>query len=263
MAYVIQSLNNKSIVSRYETPFEMITQYFTPTILTKYQSYMLKDARETKRVFEACHNRIRQIFKYDPVVDLNDGKVKYRSGIQALYYGAKAKNLKITTTGMGANASIESALTGSSTSDDIDAIVHSISMNAPSYDDKTIDYIKDQSKFPRDSTIKVLAALHDLQYHDIVREILESIFKRIEDLKETEICTDKFYGLIQTRIISSKHNNDVTRIKDLCDKLLTDIFKTKFSKPGDYTQYMNTTRAKWRSAVILGIAHNIQKFKCK
>ena len=263
MAYVIQNLNNKYIASKHETPFEMLLHHFVPTVYTKYKSYLLKDSRETKRLFEAAHNRIRQIFRSDPAVDLTTSTTKYRSGLQPLYYEAKHKNLKITTTSMNADTDISASLSSTQMSDDIDSIVHLISMDQPSYNTTFINYVIDQSTAQKYNVVRILNSLHNLQYHDFIREICESIFKRIEDLKQNEICTEKFYDLVQTKIISSKHNPDVTRIKDLCDKLLTDMLKTKIASPVNYDLFKNTTRAKLRRVVILGIVYNIQKFKCK
>jgi len=263
MAFVIQNMNKKFICSKFDTPFEMLTNYFTPTIYTKYKSYLLKDSAETKRLFNASFSRLRQLFRSDGIIDLKTGKSIYRSGIQPLYYEAKNKNLKITTTSASSNSDISSSLSGSQLSDDIDSIVHSISMNLPAYDQKFIDYVIDQSTAQKYNVIKILNSLHSLQYHDFIREICESIFRRIEDLKQNEICAETFYTLVQQRIISSKHNPDVNRIKDLCDKLLTDMLKTKIAIPVDYAVFKNTTRAKLRRCVILGVAYNIQKFRCK
>jgi hypothetical protein len=135
-------------------------------------------------------------------------------------------------------------------------------MDQPSYDPKFINMLTIQSTAKQANVIKILNALHLLQYHDIIREICESIFNRIDDLNKNEICTDKFYTLVQSKIISSKHNPDVVRIKDLSDKLLIDILKTVASVV-DYNSFKPTTKAKLRSVVILGICYNVQKFKCK
>jgi hypothetical protein len=263
MAYVIQNMNNKFVASKHETPFELILNYFVPKIYTKYKSYILKDSYETKRTWDAIFNRIRQIFRFDPAVDLASGEVKYRSGIQPLYYDAKNKNLKITTTLMNIDSDISTSLSSTQVSDDIDSIVHLISMDQASYDSKFINYVVDSSTAQKYNVVRILNSLHNLQYHDIIREICESIFKRIEDLSQNEICTEKFYNLVQTKIISSKHNKDVTRIKDLCDKLLSDMLKTKIAAPIDYALFKNTTKAKLRRVIILGVCYNIQKFKCK
>jgi hypothetical protein len=262
MAYVVQQLNGKFIVSKHESPLEALTQHFVPTNYTKYKSYILKDSAETKRLFNAMFNRIRQIFRYDAIRDLKTGETKYRSGIQIAYFDAKQKNLKIVTTGSSANNDIESSLSSSKTSNDIESIAHSISMDQPSYDPKFINMLTIQSTAKQANVIKILNALHLLQYHDIIREICESIFNRIDDLNKNEICTDKFYTLVQSKIISSKHNPDVVRIKDLSDKLLIDILKTVASVV-DYNSFKPTTKAKLRSVVILGICYNVQKFKCK
>jgi hypothetical protein len=88
------------------------------------------------------------------------------------------------------------------------------------------------------------------------------MFRRIIELTQQQICNPNFFKDIQSKVISSKHNPDVTRIKDICDKLLIDIMKTKFSKPYDYMSYSATNRAQLKRVIVYGIAYNIQKYKC-
>lgn len=261
MQYIIQNMMSKKFVcTKYETPFEMVTQYFTPTIITKYKSYVLKDSKEIKRVFDACFNRIRQIFRSDPVVDLNTGGTKYRSGIQPLYFEAKSKNLKISTTVSNSETGVETSLTSHSADEDIDSITNFIVMNhSPKYEDKFVDYIKTQSSAQKSSIIQILNSIHSIHYVEYIREILESIFRRVTI---NNICAPSFLDDIQTKIVASKHTPDVTRIKDICDKLLIEIMQTKFNPPYDYMKYSSTNRAQLRRIVIYGIAHNMQKYKC-
>jgi hypothetical protein len=260
MAYVVQNMNKKFLSSKHETPFELITQYFTPTIYDKYKSYILRDGKETKRLFEACHNRIRQIFKSDPVVDLNTGATKYRSGLQPLYFEAKSKNLKIITTSSNAETGVDTSLTAHSIEEDIDSITNFIVMNHnPSYDTNFINFLKSQSSAQKDSIDKIIKSLHNLNYSEHIREILESIFRRIQT---NNICSPDFLKEIQSKILSSKHTPDVNRIKDICDKLLIDILSNKFSRQYDYMAYSSTNRAQLRRIVVYGICYNVQKYKC-
>lgn len=261
MQYVLQNMMSKKFVcTKYETPFELITQYFTPTIYEKYKSYIQKDPKETKRLFEACFNRIRQIFRSNSVVDLNTGTKKYRSGLQPLYFDAKSRNLKVSTTVSNSDTGIDSSLTSHSIEEDIDSITNYIVMNHnPVYDEKFIDYLKSQSSAQKTSITQILNSLHTLNYTEHLREILESIFRRIS---LTTLCSPSFMDEIQSKVVSSKHTPDVNRIKDICDKLLIDIMKTKFATPYDYMQYSSTNRAQLRRIVIYGLAYNIQKYKC-
>jgi hypothetical protein len=261
MQYVIQNMMSKKFLpTKHETPFELVTQHFTPTIYAKYKSYIQKDPKETKRLFEACFNRIRQIFRSDRVADLKNGEIKYRSGLQPLYFDAKERNLKVSTTVSNSETGIETSLTSHSIEEDIDSITNYIVMNHnPIYEEKFVEFLKSQSSAQKNSITQILTSLHSITYTDHLREILESIFRRVQ---LNNICSPSFMEEIQSKVVSSKHTPDVTRIKDICDRLLGDIMKNKFTNQYDYMQYSSTNRAQLRRIVIYGLGYNIQKYKC-
>ena len=98
MAYVVSNMMNKKYyANKYSTPLEMIVQWFVPTIYNKYKSNIISNSDETKRLFEQCFNRLRQIFRSNKVADLDTGGIKYTSGLQPLYFEAKQKGLKISS----------------------------------------------------------------------------------------------------------------------------------------------------------------------
>jgi len=259
MQYVIQNMLSKKFeVTKHETPFELITQYFTPTILKKYTSYLQKDVNETKRLFQACFNRIRQIFRSDRVANLNSGEIKYRSGLQPLYFKASQSNLKVSTTVSDSETGIENSLTSNSIEEDIEGITNYIVMNhQPNYPDTLIDFLKTQSSAQKVAIIKIINKLHNLSYSDTIHEILQFMFRRIN---YSNICNKDFMLDIKNKIIASKHTSDVNRLKDLTDVLLKDIFTKVFNI--DYEKYSSTNRAQLRRVIIYCLAHNIQKYKC-
>jgi hypothetical protein len=259
MLYVLQNMMSKKFEApKHETPFELITQYFTPTIYKKYKSYIQRDVKESKRLFHACFNRIRQIFRSDRVADLNSGEIKYRSGLQPLYFKAKEKNLKISTTVSNSETGIETTLTSNSIEENIDSITNYIVMNhQPIYTDEFIDFLKTQSSAQKSAIQKILLSLHSLTYSDSIHEILEFMFKRISI---NIVCTPNFMDDIKNKIISSKHTADINKIKDISDLLLKTIFDKQFGI--EFEKYSTTNRAQLRRIIIYGLAYNIQKYKC-
>lgn len=259
MQYVLQNMMSKKFEApKHETPFELITQYFTPTIFKKYKSYAQKDPVETKRIFQACFNRIRQIFRSDRVADLNTGEIKYRSGLQPLYFKAKEKNLKISTTISNSESGVESSLTSNAIEEDIDNITNYIVMNhQPAYPDEFIEFLKTQSSAQKVAIVKILTSMHSLTYTDSLREMLEFMFKRIT---LSNLCSPEFMNEVKNKIISSKHTVDVNRLKELCDIFLKIVFQKQFNI--DYEKYSSTNRAQLRRIVMYGLAYNIQKYKC-
>jgi len=251
-------MSKKFEAPKHETPFELITQYFTPTIFKKYKSYAQKDPVETKRIFQACFNRIRQIFRFDRVADLNTGEIKYRSGLQPLYFKAKEKNLKISTTVSNSESGVESSLSSNAIEEDIDNITNYIVMNhQPVYPDEFIEFLKTQSSAQKTAIVKILTSMHSLTYTDSLREMLEFMFKRIS---LSNLCSSDFMTEVKNKIISSKHTSDVNRLKDLCDVFLKIIFQKQFNI--DYDKYSSTNRAQLRRIIMYGLAYNIQKYKC-
>jgi hypothetical protein len=261
MHYVVSSIMNKKYLpNKYSTPLEMIQNYFVDTIYKKYKSYILSNSKETKRLFEASFNRLRQLFRSGAVADLDNGGQKYASGLQPLYFEAKKKGLKINTS----RTSVDDEEVSSSTFEDqVDNITNYIVMNPnPNYPKEFVDFLLQQSKSQEKNLKVILTSLHKMEYDEYIKELLTLIFRRISDLNQQSICSESFQSQIQKRIISSKHNHEVNQIKLIASKLLQDILQTKFSIPYNFMGYSDTNRSQLIRIVIYMLAYNIQKFNC-
>lgn len=263
MAYVISQMSYRFHVKKYDSPFNMIVDYFVPTILTKYKPYILKDSTETKRLFEASHNRLRQLFRSNGTIDMNTGKEIYLSGIQPLYFEAKEKKLKISNTITNAE-NVEDSLSANAFDDKIETITDYIIMNSnPQYPPEFIKFLKDQSKTYDARIVAIIKAMHSRAYRDLIRDILHHMFNRMNFINKQIICNPTFMDTVQKSIISSKHNIDVNQAKDLADHLLSNILQTKLDKPVDYFSYLDTNRSQLRRIIFYTIAYNIKSSTCK
>ena len=264
MNYVVSNMMNKKYLpNKYSSPLEMIQSYFVGTIYNKYKSNIVSNSTETKRLFEQSFNRLRQIFRSGAVADLDTGGSKYSSGLQPLYFDAKQKGLKISSSKSSDMVDNESG-SGFGFEDQVDNITNYIVMNAnPNYSTQFIDFLKEQSKSQEQNIRTILTSLHKMEYVDYIKELLELIFRRISDMTQQNICAQSFMNEIQKRIISSKHNHDVNQIKAITDKLLQNILETKFSRPYNYMGYSDTNRSQLRRIVIYMLSYNIQKLNCQ
>lgn len=262
-------MNNKFKAKLYPSPFEMICEYFTPTINNFYTKNVLSDSTETKRLFEQCYARIKQIFRSNPIMNLKSGERKYSSGLQPFYYKAKEQGLKIsvskTTSSGSEDYDIGDNFSSSVYEEQVNNVTIFIVMNHnPQYDDKFLSFLIDEIRgLNKQSTIKLLTCIHNLKYHDLIQELLQNMFRRFGSISQAIICSNTFYkDVIQSRIISSKHTQDVINIKELADSLLTDIFEEKYEKKFDYKSISDTQKSVYRKIIIYGLAYNIKKRLC-
>lgn len=264
MNYVISQMSYRFHVKKYDSPFNMLIDYFVPTILSKYKSYILQNSTETKRLFEAAHNRLRQLFRSNGTIDMKTGDTTYMSGIQPMYFEAKDKKLKISNNISSVDGGVEDSLSSNAFDDKIDEITEYIIMNSNSeYPAEFIKFLKDQSKTYEANVITIIKSVHSRAYRDYIRDILQYMFNRMNFINKQVICSKDFMNTIQKSIIASKHNSDVNQIKELADHLLSNILQTKFPKPIDYFSYQDTNRSQLRRIIIYTIAFNIQKSTCR
>jgi hypothetical protein len=269
MSYVVSvSMSKKFLPTKYETPLELINDYFAPTIIKKYSAGIKRDSDDTKRIFNAGYARLRQIFKSAKMPNLKTGDVKYTSGLAPLYFVAKEQNLKISTTRVSNSTddefTVADTLSSHSFDEHIDTITNFIVMNPhPEYSTEFLDYVARESKIRKEMAIKVLKAYHSNDYISHIHEILELVFKRIQNINKNEICSRTFFqDVIKKNIISSKHTADVVQLKELVNTLLMDMLAKKFERPYDYNAYSETNKSQWRRLVIYGIAYNLQRQMC-
>lgn len=269
MQYVTNVMMNQKFKAKiYPSPFEMLSEYFSPTIHQFYSKTVISNFSETKRLFEQCYARIKQVFRSNPITNLKTGEKKYASGLQPFYYKAKENGWKISTT--KSNNSSEDYDVGENFSssvyeEQINNVTAFIVMNHnPRYDDDFLEFLTNEIRgLNKASTLKLLMCMHDLKYNDSIQELLQNMFRRMGGLSQSSICNDTFYtDIIRVKIISSKHTQDVINIKELCDSLLADIFVNKYEKKFAYNTVSDTQKSVYRKIVIYGLAYNIRRRLC-
>lgn len=265
MAAAIASLtDNRMYVKKYATPLDLIQNFFAPSIYTKYKSYLINDGIETKRVFEQCYNRVKQLFGSNSRKDLVTGETKYQTGIQPAYYKAHENKNKIVKN--RGELEFEDKFTTSNADELIETVTSFITLSRQvRYSPEFVSMVSQNIKGLKSSTVPlILSKIHQIKYNDLIREIIELYFRRLRGITETELCSSKFFASIKTRIIASKNTQDVDFLKRLSDKLLDNIFKDDLDK--SYTDYMTKTdnqRSQYKIIIFYGIAYNIQRALCE
>lgn len=244
---------------KYATPLDLIQQYYAPTIYDKYKDYLLKDVVETKRLFEQCFGRIKQLFGSGSKPDLETGKVKYQSGLQPFYYSAYEQQQKIKqSNGEGIDDNVSNVY------GIIDNIITQITVSQNVYSDEFVNFIKQQIiGIKKEKVLEILKAIHQLKYSDLLRDILELYFRRLKGITKKDFCSDKFYDLIDDKIVSSKNNQEIIHLKQLVDKLLDNIFKNDLSKKYDnFLDKSNNQKNQYKIIIYYGIGLNIKQNIC-
>lgn len=273
MRYVIANLNGKYKAHHHETPIDLINNHFVPTLLNKYGNAIKANPSETKTLFDRAWSRITQTFISRRVVDLETGDKRGTSGLAPLYYDANEKNLKISKPGsnvdaLNSDAEISALDSFSSNANDelINQLANYIVMNFnafSSYDDNFISFLSKQSTVNKDGLQLILNGIHNIEFTEIIREILELMFKQLQGrVSKTDICTPDFINTtIQKKFISSKHSVTITTLKSLVDTLLEKIFD-KYAKYAAYTGYCNPRKGHMRKIVFFSIGYDMQKYIC-
>lgn len=256
--------DNRTLVKKYSNPLALIQDYFAPTLYKKYKSYLLRDSSTTKIVFEQCYNRLKQIFGSNARNDLKTGQTIYQTGLQPYYYKAHASKNKISKSGTDLEELDDRFSTSTADSLIENVTTFIVFANNINYSNAFVQDVASKIKGLRSTTVPtILKNIHQSKYHDLIREIVEIFFRRIRGISQSQICSDVIFREVQTKIISSKNNQDVNHLKKLTDKLLDEIFNNDLDKK--YTDYLLKTenqRAQYKIIVFYGIAYNIRRSIC-
>jgi len=267
MSYVVSNMmNNQYLPTKYNTPYEMIVNYFATTMAKKYMSYMVKDLNKSKLVLNQTHRRIEQVFKSNAAPDLQTGKTRYTSGLMPLYFKAKEEGYRISSNHSfnDDGPTADEMFSGHNYESITDTTVHSIITNhTPKYDSTYHSFIKKESKNVKQSIVDIIMmSFYTPKFKDHLTDIVSLMLKRLE-ATESSLCSNDFLPSVKKAIVSSKHNPEVTQIKGVADAMLTTIFATKMSTPIDYDRWAKMSKAQFRRILIYSIAYNISKAACK
>jgi len=267
MRYVVANASGKKYVRIYDSPLQMITIKYVPSLLSKYGNDIIKDSSKTINILNQAHNRLRQLFVQDMSPNIKTGRSEANSGIAAEYFeaskqGLKISNPKLMTKDDNEGQSIEQYSTHIH-EEMINEISNYIIMNIdPKYDSNIIQFINKMTTTRPGHVQVILSAVHSIKYEDYIHDIIGLLFKQLQITSRSEVCSPTFLvELVKKRVISSKHSAVITQLKLILDRLLEAIFKDKIGYR-DYTLYSTPSRGKLRNIIIYGLCYNIQKYVC-
>lgn len=266
MKYVVAHLSNRSYFKKYDAPMIMLIKHFTPTLLKKYGDKMKRDPNVTKHYFDQAYTRLRQLFVQNTAPDIKTGVLRARSGIAPLYFAAKEKGYKLSSSRQFSDAD-ESNVVEFYSSGEFDEVIeniaNSIVMNvAPMYDAAFLNFIHKQSYVNIESIKLLTKSIHSIKYQKHIREILELIIRQLQLSDKFDVCKANFLSeSIKRRIISSKHSTLIVQLKAIVDDLVEKIFIDKITYV-KYSQYSYPIKGQLRKVIIYAISYNLQKFIC-
>lgn len=267
MRYVVANLSGRSYFKKFDSPMTLLMSHFAPTLLKKYGSQMRLNSDVIKRFFDQSFGRLRQLFIQDRAPDLKSGIVKARAGIATLYFAAKDKGYKLSSSKMRSNLDDDFDVVDFYSSGEFDEIIESITnyiiINIqPKYDKSVIDFIHNQSHVNKNIINLLLTSMHSVKYQKHIQEILELFLRQLQVNDKFDVCIPDFLSnVVKRKVVASKHSPVVMQFKTLIGDLTEKIFDDKINY-ARYCEYSDPIRGQLRKIIIYGIAYNLQKFIC-
>jgi len=267
MRYVVANLSGRSYFKKFDSPMTLLMSHFAPTLLKTYGNQMKMNSDVIKRFFDQSYNRLRQLFIQDRAPDLETGGIKARGGIATLYFAAKEKGYKLSSSKMRSNLDEDFDVIDFYSSGEFDEIIESITnyiiVNInPKYDKQVINFIHEQSHVNTKVIILLLTAMHSVKYQKHIQEILELFLRQLQINNKFDVCVPDFLSnTVKRKVVASKHSPVVMQFKTLVGDLTEKIFDDKIPY-ARYGGYSDPIRGQLRKVIIYGIAYNLQKFIC-
>ncbi len=229
MSYIISKMNKKYIVGNHDSPLFMIKDYFIPTLLKKYSSNVLRNPGSTsglKRLFEQSWGRIVQLWVQSKQVNLKTGKTENSGGLLPLYMKAKQDGsaLKTTVGNVEDETSYMSINEREIISQDVaDFIINSNTTRSSTFK-KSLYRITNVNK----TTIPIiLDGIRDHSLFNDFNDLVLLLLSRLEVNSKEELCKFDLFTKLKKKVISSKNNDEVFKIRKICNIILNTIFKKK------------------------------------
>lgn len=266
MKYVIQNmLSNKFLTSKYDSPLQLISNYFVPTILQSYgEKVKTEDPNELKRLFSQAYSRVYQIFWQQPKINPETGKKEATGGLSALYYRAHNEGASSRDVRVYADEDGETTFDQYGSSHAINEIVNTVTdyivLNKQyTYPEGFIKQLNRLTHVANKVINNLAIDIHSSEYYDLIRDILILILGRLNVIQKTDICSTQFILDIKKKIISSKNNSDSKKIASLIDTLLIKLFNKRNLK---LERYSIVQRIQIRTVIIHIIIFNLKKVIC-
>lgn len=266
MHYVINNMtSNRHEVTKCSDPVNLLKEYFVPSILKKYGPEIDENPEKLKRLFEQCYSRIYQLFVQNPRYNPATQKNEAQGGLLPLYMKAKKEGLYMQSSNiqMGEDEPSFDVYTTSNNRDEItNTVVDNIVMNTSQhYPNTIIDQINKNTKVATKNIVKILSAIHNHQYHEVLTDIISIILSKTNVIDKSDICNPNFKSNIKKNIIASKNNTDIKKLQILLNKML----ETILPQIGNISlsQYSNVHQMQIRNVIIYGLEYNLIKNICR
>ena len=269
MAYVVNYMTSKKhVVNKHSTPLELAQNYFTPTLLKKYgPAIKTRGAVGLKQIFEAAFSRMRQIFVFNPVVDMKTGKSVSTGGLRAMYKKAYDEGLSIKTLTMHDRKDDEQAISFSdyisinNLDDIIDKTVNKITTNPrPKYSAMFIDNLYKDYGIKKSTIQHILTSIHNYKYKDQLNNIYSIIFQQTRAISKNDVCSPNFTKAVN-KLLKSKNNKDINKLKKYNFELLSDVMKP-YLKIKPLLSHSNNHLVQLHKLLVRGLIYNLRLAVC-
>lgn len=268
MAYVVNYMTNKKhIINKYSNPLDMIQNYFVPTLLKKYTSNIKsKPGLGLKTIFEAAYNRIKQIFSFNPVINIKTGGRETTGGLRAMYMKAHDEGLSIKTIQVHQDednpATFADYISVNDLDDIIDKTVRKIITNIRlKYSDMFINNLYKDYGVKTDTIKHILYSIHNNKYKDDLQDIYSIILQQTNVKSKQDICSSKFTSLVHKHVLISKNSKEIKNLHDLIFKILDDIMKN-YLKVKPLKQHSNNHLIQLRKLFVRALIYNLRSAVC-
>lgn len=253
--------SGRHLFTKYNNPFFLIRDYFAPTLIKKYSPEIRVDYLKLQRLMAQGFSRIRQLFVYNPISDMETGKSVAQGGLLPLYIKAKTDGLYLTKPQSQSEETFDSQITVNNREEIIQDVCNNIVMNSfPHYPSEFISELNKELTISTKTAEQLLKSLHNYKYFDRLQEIFTILLSQLRINEKSDICKPTFNNLVKTNVISSKNNKDSKRIQEMINELLYDMFKEVIQK--DFNKYSNVQHIKLRNVIIKGLCYNLRKVSC-
>ena len=265
MKYVVQNmLSNKFHAAKYDSPLQLLANYFVPTLLKKYGPEIKTDLSKLKNIFMQSYSRIYQIFSQQPKINPQTGEKKATGGLATLYYKAHNEGAASRSLTAKPNEDNETTFDQYGSTHHVDEIVTSVTdyivlNKQESYPEGFVKQLNRLTHVSNKVINNLAVDIHNPDYHDQIQDLLTMILSRLNVREKADICSTQFILDIKKKIISSKNNADSQKIVKIIDGMLTKLFK---GRNLSFERYSVVQRIQIRTVLVHIFVFNLKKVIC-
>jgi hypothetical protein len=264
VSYLTTSRHN---VTKYDGPFSLIKDYFTPTLLKKYSPIIKQTPSKTLRLIEQSWQRIFQLFYFNPRQNVLTDKSEATGGLLYIYKTAKDQNLSLSTISVTTSkfdddtSTVDDYTSTHNRNEIIDSIVNFITTTPNfNYSNEFLMQINRDTRVSIKIVEKLLKQLHNYSYHDQLVELYSIILSKLNVNDKQDICSTNYLANFKKLIISSKNNADSKQLQTLILKLLDQVFKNKLQI--SFSKFSITQQIQIRNVLLYGLSYCLRRHIC-